>query len=354
MGVNASRGWDNQSLMDKMIDSDHCLPQCLERSMRLVDRGEYFEERSHRAYMDLAWRSGCIHLSAPSIYITALGNLDLSPGQSFLNIGSGSGYLSTVVGLILGYNGVNHGIELNENSVSFAEKRLASFLRSSDAPCERDFCIPQFLHGNIFDLVLGDLPTAHEAHGHGDHSESDADEQEDVALFLNNSGDSFIQTVANSTANEADDDSTEISNQSSFLLTPDEPDTSQNDENQNSVPGCSTDEVSILPSPSFDANLGSEYHRDGPLQWPTYDRIYVGAAVRSPTHLNYILRLLKVNGVLIAPVQDELVKITRLAENRISRNSLLSVSFAPLIFPQPGLCNRVILRKSNSLQPNQS
>lgn len=70
--------------------------------MRLVDRGSYFEEKSDRAYMDLAWRSGSLHLSAPSIYMTALENLDLHPGLHFLNVGSGSGYLSTIIGLILG------------------------------------------------------------------------------------------------------------------------------------------------------------------------------------------------------------------------------------------------------------
>ena len=39
-------------------------------------------------------------------------SLKLSPGLSFLNIGSGTGYLATIAGLILGATGTIHNITI--------------------------------------------------------------------------------------------------------------------------------------------------------------------------------------------------------------------------------------------------
>uniref|UniRef100_A0AC35FCB7 Protein-L-isoaspartate O-methyltransferase n=1 Tax=Panagrolaimus sp. PS1159 TaxID=55785 RepID=A0AC35FCB7_9BILA len=43
-----------------------------------------------------------IHLFSPSVYATILENLDLQQEHSFLNIGSGTGYLSSICGCLIG------------------------------------------------------------------------------------------------------------------------------------------------------------------------------------------------------------------------------------------------------------
>lgn len=75
----------------------------VEQAFRAIDRGDYYlEGYRDNAYKDLAWKHGNIHLSAPCIYSEVMEALKLQPGLSFLNLGSGTGYLSTMVGLILG------------------------------------------------------------------------------------------------------------------------------------------------------------------------------------------------------------------------------------------------------------
>ena len=103
MGGTVSAGRDNDELIDNLMEVNHIKSRDIEKVFRAVDRAHYFtEEFKHEAYKDLAWKSGNYHLSAPCIYSEVMESLCLSPGLSFLNLGSGTGYLSTMAGLILG------------------------------------------------------------------------------------------------------------------------------------------------------------------------------------------------------------------------------------------------------------
>ena len=102
-----------------------------------VDRKKYCVGASDEdAYADRPYRSmqrNAVHLSAPSIYTRCVEHLDLKPGLSFLNVGSGTGYLSAVVATLLGPNAINHGIELRTSNVELsrtlaAERGLSSIV----------------------------------------------------------------------------------------------------------------------------------------------------------------------------------------------------------------------------------
>lgn len=98
-----SAGEDNDELIDNLKEAQYIRTELVEQAFRAIDRADYYlEEFRENAYKDLAWKHGNIHLSAPCIYSEVMEALELQPGLSFLNLGSGTGYLSSMVGLILG------------------------------------------------------------------------------------------------------------------------------------------------------------------------------------------------------------------------------------------------------------
>jgi len=73
---------------------------------------------------------------------------------SFLNIGSGTGYLSSMVGLILGSNGVNHNIELHKELVEYSKEKISQLIKTSPRFDDFEFCVPKIIHGNFMNLNL--------------------------------------------------------------------------------------------------------------------------------------------------------------------------------------------------------
>lgn len=156
MGGAVSSGSTNDELVDNLVDGSCIRTRDVERAFRMVDRAEYFLPRSrNNAYKDVAWKSGHYHLSAPCVYSEVMEGLCLQPGNSFLNIGSGTGYLSTMAGLLLGTNGVNHGIEVHEDLVTYARHKLERFKKCAGALDEFEFCEPSFAVGNGLCLSHG-------------------------------------------------------------------------------------------------------------------------------------------------------------------------------------------------------
>ncbi|XP_064812995.1 protein-L-isoaspartate O-methyltransferase domain-containing protein 2-like isoform X2 [Oncorhynchus masou masou] len=154
MGGAVSAGEDNDELIDNLKQAQYIRSDLVEQAFRAIDRADYYlEEFRDSAYKDLAWRHGNIHLSAPCIYSEVMEALDLQPGLSFLNLGSGTGYLSTMVGLILGPFGVNHGVELHQDVIEYAYQKLEFFIKTSDSFDRFEFCEPCFVIGNCLEIA---------------------------------------------------------------------------------------------------------------------------------------------------------------------------------------------------------
>eukprot|EP00596_Hydrurales_sp_CCMP1899_P001960 CAMPEP_0119038168 /NCGR_PEP_ID=MMETSP1177-20130426/6891_1 /TAXON_ID=2985 /ORGANISM="Ochromonas sp, Strain CCMP1899" /LENGTH=488 /DNA_ID=CAMNT_0007000351 /DNA_START=323 /DNA_END=1789 /DNA_ORIENTATION=- len=91
-------------------------------AFRHTDRGDFVQQNKRvQAYADRPFKHEYVHISAPHMYATVLEQLDLKPGMSFLNIGSGSGYFSCLVACLLGENGLSHGIDINGEVVKHSQ-----------------------------------------------------------------------------------------------------------------------------------------------------------------------------------------------------------------------------------------
>lgn len=114
---------------------------------------------SQLAYQDRPYKHGQIHLSAPHMYATVLEALDLHGGQTFLNVGSGSGYLSCLAAKMLGPTGVSVGIEINteacehsRNCISKWERQLIDKETSPSIQREISICPITICEGNCFNI----------------------------------------------------------------------------------------------------------------------------------------------------------------------------------------------------------
>ncbi|XP_066539201.1 protein-L-isoaspartate O-methyltransferase domain-containing protein 1 [Hoplias malabaricus] len=229
MGGAVSAGEDNDDLIDNLKEAQYIRTDRVEQAFRAIDRGDYYlEGYRDNAYKDLAWKHGNIHLSAPCIYSEVMEALQLQQGLSFLNLGSGTGYLSTMVGLIIGPFGVNHGVELHKDVVEYAKERLEEFIKNSDSFDKFEFCEPHFVVGNCLEI-------------------------------------------------------------------------------------------------------SSDSHQ--------YDRIYCGAGVQKD-HENYMKVMLKVGGILVMPIEDQLTQITRTGQSSWESKNILAVSFAPLVQQNRSDCSK--------------
>lgn len=214
-----SSGATNEEMVDNLKKFGVISSDFICEGFRNVDRKFFVpNEQKESAYADQPLKEGHIHISAPHIYGSALEALELQPNSnlSFLNIGSGTGYLSCIVGEILGPKSLNYGIEIREDVITHSKTSVLNWKKKYPENLK-------IVHGN--------------------------------ALCVSSKGESLVG----------------------------------------------------------------------------FDRIYIGASV-DKANLPNITKLLSPGGVLIGPVDDELVKIVRIGiEDDFTQHVLSGVRFAPLV-----------------------
>lgn len=202
----------------------------VENAFRNVDRVFFVPESDRqRAYADQPLKDGNIHLSAPHIYGSVLESFELEANTSgsFLNAGSGSGYLTCLAASIMGPRSSYYCVEIHEDVVEHSTRAIESWKERH--PPARAISHIDAIHGNALEI--------------------DQEEGE--------------------------------------------------------------------------ASLG-------------FDRIYIGAAIGTE-HLSQFKKLLKPGGILVGPVEDELIKVVRNhysggnTNDEFSQYVISGVRFAPLI-----------------------
>lgn len=104
------------------------------------------------AYADQPLRDGKIHLSAPHIYGSVLEALELQPASSmsFLNAGSGSGYLTCISATILGPQSSHYCVEIHKDVVTHCKQAVENWKSSN--PYAQAITHIDVIHGNAIEI----------------------------------------------------------------------------------------------------------------------------------------------------------------------------------------------------------
>jgi len=314
-----SSGTTNVELVNAMRENGVLTDQRIRDAFLAVDRGLFLPDGlGEAAYEDCPVKVGNIHASAPHIYASVLEALDIQEGVSFLNVGSGTGYVSTLVATLAGPSSINHGIEIHKDVFDFSVERIQAFMQS---------------------LSIGDQGDAGL-----DETSRDSGDTEDLSLSESSSG-SENSLHANSDTHATSDptgqggDGREVRAHWQANGRPRLPAT---------VPIVRRDHeragYALLQPRARSIGIIEICHGDifqvDPSVCERYDRIYIGAGCPA-NRRKHLTGLLAQGGVLVGPVGDELLKIERIGEGEegLITHCLAGVRFAPLVTsatPAPG------------------
>jgi len=128
-----SHGEDNKSMVESLYTNNIIKSVEVKNVMKQVDRGHYVRQGGS-AYMDAPQGIGYnITISAPHMHAHALELLKdhLQPGMKALDVGSGSGYLTACMALMVGTSGKAVGIDHIQELVDTSKTNLINDAKES-------------------------------------------------------------------------------------------------------------------------------------------------------------------------------------------------------------------------------
>lgn len=136
----------NEAMINELVAAGALqVPECIDAFMAVDRRHFWVHGSGATAYVDMPLRDGKLHQSAPHIYAQALEALmPLCRGMSFLNVGSGTGYFSSVVSELTGPEAANDGVDLWPENVAHASERCGLIGKTGI----------EFTSGNIYQLGI--------------------------------------------------------------------------------------------------------------------------------------------------------------------------------------------------------
>ncbi|PIC36522.1 hypothetical protein B9Z55_015480 [Caenorhabditis nigoni] len=156
--MDNSESLDADHAIDRMVDQGTIRHRTIERAMRYVHRCE-FVSRHQRLQQFLLPRVFPIHhgplerMSQMDIHCKVAEHLRIEKGMKVLNVGSGSGFFSTVLGILVGDQGTNHGLEIYPKLIKNAESRVQKWVQKT-ASTAVGFSRPVFKSGDFNDPEL--------------------------------------------------------------------------------------------------------------------------------------------------------------------------------------------------------
>jgi len=149
-----SSGTTNDEMVDNLMRFGVVSSRGIEYGFRHVDRAHFVPQNNKNlAHSDQPLKEGNIHISAPHIYGSVLEALELhrNSSLSFLNVGSGTGYVSCIVATILGQKSNHFSVEIHSDVLQHS---IESMQRWKDDSNTDESKVPhiEWIHGNALNI----------------------------------------------------------------------------------------------------------------------------------------------------------------------------------------------------------